>query len=122
MDVQWDDMMSTCEKELWPLRSNTGGSTRLHTHRHYKLSPMVHLDTTVCVLLTGGQKQRTEEPPCRSEELPHRPRVTFADCAGGGPARRPGTAAEEAGTRMVCLNSTSSSESPSLSCKLETSA
>lgn len=69
------------------------------------------------VLLAAAHKQTTEESPYWSVGLPHKARVTFADSTGGGSASRGGTTAEGAGPRMVCLNSSSPSESTSLNCK-----
>lgn len=103
--------------------------THTRTHTRYRLSGFSVFNTAASIFLTAEHKQMTAESPYWSVGLHHKPRVTFANSAGGG-SNQAASTTEEARTRMVCLNSSSPSESTLLNCKwggqrkkyLETSA
>lgn len=124
-NLQWDEVMSSRaqlkeQRQAWS-SAVTGITTHTHTH-------------LVCVwwawsiivysvwFMSDDQRQRMTRSPGLIRGCPHGPSSTTAGLVGAngaGPAIRPHTATtpRSAGTNMVCLNSSSPSESTSTACK-----
>lgn len=108
--LQWDEVIRARDQLQKQQRSSAGIIKTRRLVCAFELNCFPDTDTLFVSFLSGFQRAMKVTSPDSTRELPHGPSATAAVCPGSA---APG----HAGTNMVCLNSSSPTESTSTACE-----